>query len=550
VAVTEDPRPPKVVAAEVASRRQWYPHAGAVVVLVVGLLLALLLAGGTRLLRNDNEDRLLHQRVHEAATVTGAAITTTHVPLAAAAALAETTGGGAKSFERLMSPETATGVPYVSASLWRTGTQDPVPLVIVGTLPKLSKRSPAGINQVLDRASGSSTLNVVNLLDGADRRLGYAQSVPGPSSKFVVYAESQLPKNRRARVAKNSAFADFDYALYLGPRPNPDNLLASSGGVEGRVRGASEVVPYGDKKLLVVLSPRTALGGTLLEWLPWALVLFGLIMSLAAAALVERLIRQREQAENLALELEKIAAENARLLADQRTVASTLQHSLLPESLPEVPGLDLGVRYVAGVEGVDIGGDWYDVLALDDGHVLFVVGDVSGRGLRAATIMASLRYAIHAYAAQGDAPTVILTKLSKLLSAGTDDGFATVLCGTIDVEARQMTIASAGHPLPLLIANGDAEFVAVHTGVPVGVDARSPYEAVTITVPEHATLLVYTDGLIERRGESLDVGLARLRTAALATEGSLEHLLTRIVDGLNQIGSDDDTALLGLRWRS
>jgi serine phosphatase RsbU (regulator of sigma subunit) len=315
-------------------------------------------------------------------------------------------------------------------------------------------------------------------------------------------------------------------------------------------RQGSVAVPFGHQKLLVVLAPRRELGGTLLLRLPWLLVAIGILVSLAAAVLVERLIRQRERAQALARELEVTAAENARLLADQRTVAYTLQHSLLPEHLPDIPGLDLAVRYVAGVEGVDIGGDWYDVLPLDDGKLLFVIGDVSGRGLRAATVMASLRYAIHAYAADGDAPDVILTKLSNLLDIERDGAFATVLCGTIDVSARRMTIASAGHLQPLVVSNGSASFASVHTGLPVGVETPAPYESASVAIPTHGTVLLYTDGLVERRGESLDVGLERLRNAAAGVDGSLERLLTEVVDGLNQAGSDDDTAILGLRWRT
>ena len=371
--------------------------------------------------------------------------------------------------------------------------------------------------------------------------------------RFVVYAESQLPRNRRARIARNSAFADFDYALYLGTRPDPTNLLASSNGGDEPIRGrrGSVAVPFGDRKLLIVLAPRAELGGTLLLRLPWALAAIGLFFTLAAAALVERLSRRREHAENLARELEKIAAENARLLADQRTVAYELQHSLLPKSLPSVPGVDLGVRYLAGDEGVDIGGDWYDLLPLGDGQLLLVVGDVSGRGVRAATVMASLRYAIHAYAAQGDPPTVILTKLSDLLDVeGDDGGFATVLCAAIDVSAHRMTIASAGHLPPLLIAGGGADLVPIRTGVPVGVNGGVSYESVTVTIPPRATVLVYTDGLVERRGESLDLGLDRLRHAAVGVDGSLEHLLTTIVDRLTEVGSSDDTAVLGVRWRT
>jgi serine phosphatase RsbU (regulator of sigma subunit) len=444
---------------------------------------------------------------------------------------------------------TTKGVPYVSVSLWRVGTV--APLAVVGTTPELSGRPAAEIQRVLQHATRSTDLAITNFLGGDDRQLGYAASI-GPLARYVTYAEARLPRNRKARIASNSAFADFNYALYLGDRENPRNLLASSNGGEDPIPGrhASVAVPFGDQKLLLVLAPRAELGGTLLLRLPWILAGLGLAITLAAAAVAERLIRQREHAENLAAELEKSAAENARLLADQRTVAQTLQHSLLPEAFPDSPDLEFGVRYVAGVEGVDIGGDWYDVILVDDGPMIFVVGDVSGRGLRAATVMASLRFAIRAYAAQGDPPTAILTKLSKLLDVGRDGSFATVLCGSVDLEARRVTLASAGHPFPLLVADGAAEFVAVRPGVPVGVDIEVPYESTTVSIPAHATLLIYTDGLVERRGENLDVGLARLRSTVLAADGSLEHVLTEVVDGLSEAGSDDDTAVLGMRWRT
>ncbi len=408
-------------ATRTVGRPRYAPHTGAIVVLVIGLLLTTGIAVGTRLLRNDNEDRLLRQRVNEVATVASSAVGGAQARLSAAAALTDSTNADPAAFKALMGPLTATKNPYASASIWPVDSPDPAPITVVGIPPKLAGESPTRINEVLSRATHSRTISVHDLLGGPDRRLGYTQAVGAPP-RYVVYTESQLPRSRKARIASNSAFSDFDYALYLGAHRNQRSLLASSSGgaVPRSRRQGSLVVPFGDEKLLVVLAPRRELGGTLLLRLPWLLVAIGVLVSLSAAVLVERLIRQRERAQALARELEVSAAENARLLADQRTVAYTLQHSLLPEHLPEVPGLDLAVRYVAGVEGVDIGGDWYDVLPLDDGKLLFVIGDVSGRGLRAATVMASLRYAIHAYAADGDAPDVILTKLSNLLDVERD----------------------------------------------------------------------------------------------------------------------------------
>jgi serine phosphatase RsbU (regulator of sigma subunit) len=162
--------------------------------------------------------------------------------------------------------------------------------------------------------------------------------------------------------------------------------------------------------------------------------------------------------------------------------------------------------------------------------------------------MASLRYAIHAYAAQSDPPDEILTKLSGLLQIATSGQFATVLCTVLDVGAREVTVASAGHLPPLLLVDGHGDYLQAEVGPPIGVARGVVYTPLTVPVPSHATLLAFTDGLVERRGESIDRGLARLRDAALGANGNLPDLLSRLVGELRHGHSDDDTAIVGLRW--
>ena len=182
--------------------------------------------------------------------------------------------------------------------------------------------------------------------------------------------------------------------------------------------------------------------------------------------------------------------------------------------MPKIHGVEASARYETGVKGVDVGGDWYDLIALDDRRLLLVVGDVSGRGLRAAATMAALRFAIHAYAAQNDPPDAILTKLSKLVNVRRSGQLATILCALVDVEAHRLTVTSAGHLPPLLISNGTGTFVQSEVGVPIGVRSGAKYTSTSIDTPPAATLLAFTDGLVERRGESIDAGLARLQRAA------------------------------------
>jgi serine phosphatase RsbU (regulator of sigma subunit) len=522
-------------------------------VLVVGFAITAVMALGARSIQTDNEDRLLRERAQQVALVASAAVPNVQIPLASAALLAESSEADEGTFQDLLGPEVGPRPParFVSASIWSVRDLSS-PVVTLGSRPKILSLPASERRAAFDRSTGATvpTMAVVEMLRDQPRRLGYVVASPGGRPDYAVYAEAQLPRNRRSPIDRNSAFSDLDYALYLGTRRDPATLLASSTGgrlpLPGKVARAT--VPFGDRDLLVVLKPHTALGGEFLANLPWYLAAAGLLIAVAAALLSEFLIRRREHAERLAGELEKIASENARLLADQRSVAYTLQHSLLPDELPEMPGLELGVRYVAGVEGVDIGGDWYDVVPVDEDRLFFVVGDVSGRGVRAATIMASLRYAIRAYTAQGDDPATVLTKLSKLLSIGRDGYFATVLCGVIDVKRHEVTLASAGHPYPLLVTNGHADYVTMNNGVPVGVVAPDGYQRVIVSIPARATLLVFTDGLVERRGEPLDAGFSRLRAATAGFDGSLEDLLTKVVSELSYAEAEDDTALLGIRW--
>jgi serine phosphatase RsbU (regulator of sigma subunit) len=472
-----------------------------------------------------------------------AAVPSLQTPLASAAVLAESTNGDAAEFRRLMGPIVKVGRPFTSVSLWSTTSATKAPLVVVGGTPELAAETPAQVRAFFRRAVGSPVVAINNLLNHPDRRLGYALSVPTRGARYLVYGEAILPKERRARIDKDSAFADLGYALYMSPTVDTRYLLASStGGALLHGRRASVLIPFGNAHLLVQMTPLTDLGGSLLARLWWILGVFGLLLTLGAATLVERLTRRRIDAEGLAVE-------NARLYAEQRSVAQTLQHSLLAEAFPDIERLEFAARYVAGVEGIDIGGDWYDVVRLDDGNILIVVGDVSGRGLDAATMMASLRFAARAYAVEGHSPALILTKLSALVSVARDEHFATVLCGLLNVADGRVTVANAGHPEPLLVSATGAELISTNIGVPVGVGAPSPYTEVSFVFPPGSTLLLYTDGAIERRGEHLDVGLDRLKQVSLRASGTLDEFLDKVSLGVISESAEDDTAMLGVRWR-
>jgi hypothetical protein len=520
-------------------------------VLVIGLLVTGALTWVSSRQYTRNESRLLNLRAREVGAVLTATLPSIQTPLASAAALADATSGDAAKFTRFIAQYVGreTGRPFVSASLWRVSDPARGPVALVGAPPVLAAGSER-TRAFFRRASTASHLSVTGMLGGSRPRLGYGFSgaMTGP---FVAYAESQLPADRYQPVQNSSAFSDLDYALYLGQSAKPEDLLiASERRLPLRGRHDTASVPFGDTFFTVTVAARRPLGGSLPQRLPWAIAVVGLLLSLGAAVVTARLIERRRAAEDLAERLDEIAQENRRLYAEQRGIAQTLQHALLPEALPQVPGVEVSACFEAGTQGIEIGGDWYDLIALERRRLLLVVGDVSGRGLRAAATMASLRFGIQAYAAQGDSPATLLSKLSELINLEANGQLATVLCALVDIDARQVSVTSAGHLPPLLIADGTSRFVESRVGPPVGVARHASYPSTTVSAPAGATLLAFTDGLVERRGESIDAGLERLRARADANHATLDELLTRVLGELRDGGAEDDSALAGIRWMS
>jgi anti-sigma regulatory factor (Ser/Thr protein kinase)/putative methionine-R-sulfoxide reductase with GAF domain len=236
----------------------------------------------------------------------------------------------------------------------------------------------------------------------------------------------------------------------------------------------------------------------------------------------------------------------ARLSRVERTAATTLQRSLLPAALPVVPGLEFAARYVAGGGG-DVGGDWYDVFCLPSGRLCIVIGDVVGRGLRAAMDMGRLRSAVRAYAVESDDPADLLRKVDMQLQYFEPDAMATILCATVDPSRELLSLSSAGHPPPAFARRGEpSALLELPIDLPVGVDPRRPRHVSTVALPPGAVLCFYTDGLVERRESSLDVGLERLRSAMFT--GSPESVCTTVMFEL--VGAEppaDDIAVLVVR---
>jgi serine phosphatase RsbU (regulator of sigma subunit)/anti-sigma regulatory factor (Ser/Thr protein kinase) len=243
-----------------------------------------------------------------------------------------------------------------------------------------------------------------------------------------------------------------------------------------------------------------------------------------------------------------VAIENARLYQHERGIALELQSNLLPDVLPEIPGVVAGVRYDAGGAG-EVGGDWFEVIPLSGGRVGMAIGDVVGRGLPAAKMMAHLRPALRAYALEGEPPAVVAQHMAHFVRTLDRDQMSTCVYAVLDPATGELRCANAGHPPPLVLTGeGRADFIAGKPGLPLGVTTDYDYPEVRTTLAPGSTLLLYTDGLVEKRGEPLDAGLERLReVVASEPVDSLEDLCDRVRNALVREAPRDDVALLAVR---
>jgi sigma-B regulation protein RsbU (phosphoserine phosphatase) len=249
--------------------------------------------------------------------------------------------------------------------------------------------------------------------------------------------------------------------------------------------------------------------------------------------------------ELLQIVAERVAgAVQARELAIERAATGLLERSLLPTRLPNCPGLTFETRYVAAEEHI-VGGDWYDLFTLPSGQLWIVVGDVAGHGLHAAVVMGRIRSALRAYALVDESPESVLDLVDRKVNHFEIGTMATVACAVIDPPYDTMTLAVAGHPPPVIAEPGrPALLVEVETSPPLGIRlATRPRSSTTIALPPDSVVAFYTDGLIERRGESIDVGFERVRTAM--SPGTPDHVAAQIMR--HAIGDSiprDDIALV------
>ncbi len=280
------------------------------------------------------------------------------------------------------------------------------------------------------------------------------------------------------------------------------------------------------------------------------------------------------------------ALERAGLFDQQLRIAESLQRSLLPQQLPDVPRVEFGARYLAGAAGLQVGGDWYDVLPLPDGRVAFALGDVVGKGLPAASAMGQVRYALRAYAVLDPAPAAVLACLDDFFATRDDEEIVTLVYGVLNPADGVLVWANAGHPPPLVVSSPGADgqgpavgsadpagapviaalegsptpspepdgeprtLSALADGTPLGV--RSPRQEATLQLSPGDCLVLYSDGLVESRTRPVGEGLEALLLVAADPElagASADDMVGRLLSRmLGPRDAEDDATLLGVRW--
>ena len=229
----------------------------------------------------------------------------------------------------------------------------------------------------------------------------------------------------------------------------------------------------------------------------------------------------------------------------EREVATRLQRGLTPRGLPHPEGYEVAARYRAGSDGLRIGGDWYDLVEVDSERLSLIIGDVVGHGLDAALAMVRIRHALAGLSHVLVDPVQILQSLDDYATDGEDQFVATLVYGVLEPDTGRVTLSCAGHVPPLLISGGSVEILQT-TGAPIGITAAER-DAITVTLQPGDTLVLYTDGVVEERGLSVEAGVARLVAVVEQPFAGVEQLADRIATLAMQRDNSDDAAILVLK---
>ncbi|MGY1640237.1 SpoIIE family protein phosphatase [Geodermatophilus sp. SYSU D00703] len=379
---------------------------------------------------------------------------------------------------------------------------------------------------------------------------GHVRALTGPDSRVAVY---ELDPSHRSLSALTISGGSEEGQRLWQTLPLSAPLVATEAVTQRRPVWVEDVAtrPPGDRPLPAELAAALRSYG-LVANVGLPLVVAGRVVGVMAVAWpTAQRFSTTDRAMLLAVaEQCAQALDRARLYRSERRIAETLQLSLLPAQLPRLEHLALAAHYLPGAEGSQAGGDWYDVVELDDGRVAIAVGDVVGQGPTAAAVMGQLRSALSAALLQGCSPEEALELLDRFAARLPGALASTAACLVLDPASGTVCWARAGHPPALLVTPDGARLLdGSGAGTVLGVPGRAPYTQAATEVPVGATLLLYTDGLVERRGEVLDEGLDRVRTTA-ARHGAADpaRLTARLLaEVLADTDQPDDVAVIAAR---
>jgi serine phosphatase RsbU (regulator of sigma subunit) len=523
-----------------AAARRWpAAHRELLVAVAAVLALAAALAWITHVAVRNQESRLVKERAAEVALVLNQSVAAIPADLQQQGAVLKATGDSKQAYLDDATEAVAAG-PGQLTFAWLKPSQNGFVVVAAAgdslhTGDVVTDARATAMQQALRQPNMVPTTVV-----GSARELGFALGPPAAPAGSVLYRESALgPAVSPPRAASSAPFSELDVALYAGPGRATSNVLVATTSalpLHGGVR--TTVLTVGTAQWLLDVRARRPLVGTLTTISPWLILAGGLVVALLAAIATESTRRRREAA--------------LRLYRAERDIAETLQRSLLPE-LPSVDGLQLAARYLAGGAAQQVGGDWFDAFPLDSGATGLVVGDVVGHDAVAAAVMAQLRAVLRACAVDGSGPAASMTRFHHLVETLQVTPFVTVFYAQLDAPAhdgsRLLHYSNAGHPPPMVrLPDGSVVELADAASVVIGAPHHSAYDEAALRLPQGATLVLYTDGLIEVPGESLTSGLATLRDQiAAAPTDDLDDLLDHLLDDVRARQLRDDVVLMVVR---
>lgn len=517
-------------------RRAWIVTVSA---MAITLAATLLISSSSRASYEQNEQRLTTLQTRLTGQLLASGILQVTSQLDRVAGLSAEAADPVITFQGAMAPLMKPKGQFTSASLVLV-TTSPSVLLHIGASPLSSPTSKAATARY-EQAAQSSSLVITRAVSGRLQRFGFLVSARGVMGTYVVAAGVQLPSSRHVTLPANSPDAALDFALYYGTTPTRASLIETNAPrlpIGGTV--AKEVVPFGMTHLTLIASPQASLAGAWSQDLPWAILIAGILLTLAVGMFTRRLAFRR-------IDAEEAAETSQRLYDEQSIVSKELQLALLPKQLPVLEGAELSARYLPATRALEVGGDWYSAIRIDDGRFAFVVGDVSGHGLSAVSAMAPLRFSVATLAKLGLSPAAILEQADTEIDVLQDEHFATVLVGVVDIATGSCTLASAGHPLPLLLSDGHCDQIRVPVGPPLGVHVSGYTEHVVPLAPA-ATLVAFTDGLVERRGASISArigGLRQLLASPFLT--TADAAVERALELTEDEGHEDDIAVIAIR---